>query len=111
MQIFVCLPFHQFEFRPLYLAILQKKKKRHQSPKGCLSTKDHDILSKQKSQTSLFCIGKLCENNSHQLKSNDMGEESNVVLHTTPFYYVLLSIRDGHINMPTVCFILVSRLP
>ena len=31
----------------------------------------------------------------HQLKRNDMGEESNVVLHTTPFYYLLLSIRDG----------------
>ena len=30
----------------------------------------------------------------HQLKRNDMGEESNV-LRTTPFYYLLLSIRDG----------------
>lgn len=94
----------------LYILPFFKRKKRPKSPKGCLSMKDHDIFSKQKSQTRLFCIGKLCENNSHQLKRNDMGEESNVVLHSTPFYYLLLSIRDGNINMPTVCLILVSRL-
>ena len=104
MQIFVCFSFRQFVFRPLHLATLQNKK-RHQSPKGCLSMNDHDIFSKQKSQTRLFCIGKLCENNSHQLKRNDMGKESNVVLHTTQFYYLLLAVRHGNINMPTVCLI------
>lgn len=38
-----------------------------------------------------------------------MGGENNVVLHTTSFYCLLFSIRDGNINMPTFCFMSVSE--